>query len=184
MEIDDQFNFFSLQMSYPTRLKEYRELLALKRGEPKSFFEVLAPDVLCHPSTDFNQVRWGVFNNHKSHWAFACCDHTISFVWDMDTETGIPLVTGAKCMTDAEDITNLTKTNWIGVTRLSIDDIEKAGVPSDYCLINTGNFLCKYSGCHHVLWSRRVHFVDAFLYLILDNPQNRNPLKIFDDKTV
>ena len=171
-------------MSCPTRLKEYRELLALKRGQPKTLFEVLAPDVLCHSSTDFKQVIWGVFNNHNNHWAFACRNHTISFVWDTNTEIGITLVTGAKCVIDPEIIADLTKRNWIGVTGLGIDDIEKAGIPSDCHLINVGNFLCEYIGCHHLLWNRRATFVDAFLYLILDNPQDRNALTLFSDKTV
>src|SRR5436190_8092399 len=48
----------------------------------------------------------------------------------------------------------------------------------------SGDFLCNYGGCHHVLWNHRGDFVNALLYLILDKPQDRNHLKYFSKQTV
>ena len=172
-------------MSYPTSLQEYRESLSSKRGRPQELWEVLVPDVLCYSSDDPNRVNWGIVNNRNAHWALACCDQALSFVWNTEQGGNGVFVKGAKCMTDYEKIDLLTRRNWIGVTGLSVDDIRAVGISSLYASSDLlGDFLCSYSGCHHVLWNRRADFVNGLLYLILDNPLNRNPLKYFNNQTV
>lgn len=114
-------------MSYPLRLQQYREKLSLRQGELRSVFEVLAPDVLCFPSTDSKKVNWGVFNNKKNHWALFVDTQAVSFVWDVEQVGDETLVTGASCITDYDRLKNL-ENNWIGATRLSIRDIQGAGM--------------------------------------------------------
>ena len=172
-------------MSYPTSLQEYRESLSSKRGRPQELWEVLIPDVLCYSSDDSNRVNWGIVNNRKAHWALVCRDQALSFVWNIEQGDNGVLVKGAKCLTDYERIDLLSRRNWIGVTGLSVEDIRTVGISSQYTKPDLlGNFLCSYGGCHHVLWKRRADFVHGLLYLVLDNPLNRNPLKYFDAKTV
>ena len=172
-------------MSYPAHLQEYRESLSSKRGRRQELWEVLATDVICYSSHDPNQVNWGIVNNRNAHWALACDDQALSFVWDIEHGDNGVFIRGAKCLTDYESIDLLSRRNWIGVTGLSVEDIQEVGIKTPYTNAEyKGDFLCSYGGCHHLLWKRRADFVNALLYLVLDNPRNRNPLKYFDEKTV
>ena len=110
------------------RVEQYRKELHLKEGKQKSVFEVLAQDVLSFSHDDPNQIEWGICNNKKSHWALFCDNQTISFVWDAKEAENKTVVSGAKCITDYERLRDLEKINWLGVTRLSVDDIKKAGI--------------------------------------------------------
>jgi len=42
-----------------------------------------------------------------------------------------------------------------------------------------GNFLCKYFGCHHVLWTHRKEFLDYLMFIILEDPVERKPFQYF-----
>ena len=172
-------------MPYPTNLQAYRESLSLKRGRPRELWEVLVPDVLCYSSNDPNRVNWGIVNNRKVHWALVCADQALSFVWNIEQRDAVTFIRGAKCITDYERINLVSRRHWVGVTGLSVEDIQAAGINTRCSNAECkGNFLCSYGGCHHVLWNRRADFVTGLLYLILDNPCNRNPLKYFDNETV
>src|SRR5277367_4305292 len=115
-------------MSY-FRVEQYRKELHLRGGKTKSVFEVLAQDVVCFSRDGPDQIEWGIYNNKKRHWALFCDNRTISFVWDVKKAESMTLVSGAICITDYERLRYLEKTNWLGVTSLSVADIKKAGMP-------------------------------------------------------
>ena len=110
------------------RVKQYREELHLRRGKTNSVFEALSQDVVCSSHDSPYQIEWGIYNNKRTHWALFCDKKTISFVWDVKKTENTTLLSGARCITDYERLRYLEKTNWLGVTSLSVGDIQKAGI--------------------------------------------------------
>lgn len=49
--------------------------------------------------------------------------------------------------------------------------------------LTSGDWLCQYGGCLHVLWTRRSLFLEGFLYIILDDPSDHNPLVLLQPST-
>jgi hypothetical protein len=74
----------------------------------------------------------------------------------------------------------------VGITSLSVANIQKVGNfwRKLQGLRVLGNWLCEYTGCHHVLWNYRSEFIQAFLYLILDNPSIQCGLRLLKLETV
>lgn len=167
-------------------LWNYRQKLEAKRsvGTPENLFEVLTPDWVTYSSEIYDRtpIKHGVYNNNRSHWALSHGNVTISWVWDITNKSNTACIIGAKSFQDS--LPDLLDRHKLGITQLGVEDIQEAGVSIGYVANNTADFLCKYAGCHHVLWNQRMDFISALLYLILDRPEKCNPFKFLKPQTV
>ena len=169
-------------------LRNYRQKLEAKRsvGTPENLYEVLTPDWITFSSEiyDPTPIKCGVYNNNRSHWALSHGNVTISWVWDISNKRNTACITGATSFRDTV-VPDLLHRHKLGITQLTVEDIQEAGLSLGTFNANIiADFLCNYAGCHHVLWNRRMDFVSALLYLILDQPQKCRPFKFLKPETV
>jgi hypothetical protein len=172
-------------MSYPPRLRSYREILASRRCEPQNLHEVLILGSLCCFPKDETRITRGIVNHGNTVWALSCENKDVSFVWDVGKRTEGKTenhVTGAKCFSEWNSSGYQARhRNLIGITSLSSLGFEEAGTSKTPCAqYVVGKFVCDYFGCHHVLWNYQEDFIDALLYLVLDDPKKREPFKFLD----
>jgi len=114
-------------MFYPQTLQDFRTKLSLRRGQTRSVYEVLAPDLL-DASYVTNCFQEGVFNSNKKHWAIGWSNHIFSFVWKLEHKKGESCVVGAKWVSYSDFLDNDEQDlHWIGYTSLNIKEIKNAG---------------------------------------------------------
>ena len=114
-------------MFYPQTLQDFRTKLSLRRGQTRSVYEVLAPDLL-DVSSMTNRFEDGVFNSNKKHWAIGWSNHIFSFVWKVEHKKGESYVVGAKWVSYSDFLDSYEQDlHWIGYTSLNINEIKIAG---------------------------------------------------------
>src|SRR5271170_3279649 len=110
-------------------LWNYRQKLDAKRsvGTPENLYEVLTPDWLTYSTEIYNPtpLKRGVYNNSQSHWALAHGNVTISWIWEIANESNTACIVGAKSLRDFEP--DLPKRHKLGITQLTVEDIQEAG---------------------------------------------------------
>ena len=114
-------------MFYPQTLQDFRRKLSLRRGQNRSVYEVLAPDLL-DVSYTANNSEDGVFNSGTKHWAIGCANLVFSFVWKVEHKKGESSVVGAKCVPYPGLLDGYGEDpQWIGYTSLNVNEIKNAG---------------------------------------------------------
>jgi len=114
-------------MFYPQALQDFRTKLSLRRGQTRSVYEVLAPDL---PDATYttNNFEDGVFNSNKKHWAIGWSNVIFSFVWNVEHKKGESCVVGAKWVSHPDFLDDYEQDlHWIGYTSLNVNEIKNAG---------------------------------------------------------